>query len=180
MAVLLRPAQNPAGSFLVPPIGWAFHGSRSGQPNSTEQEFIGTSNYGMTTLYAFNWTVGDLKLAKHLEASQWGHHAFRASSLYLSIEFAQSGYQHRYQDISDEQVWAAAVAIKKDRAFWRNHPITRLRATIPLRFRTHAELEHDGETVLTSGKTDVFRYGDPRADDLKQRVLACLRELGEK
>lgn len=133
----------------------------------------------MTTPYAFNWTVGDDELARHLLASQWGWHAFQASYRYLALEFAQSGYQHVYQAISDAQVRAGATAIKYDRDYWRNHPVPRLRATIPLRLRTHAELEREGETVQTSGKSDTFPFRDPRADELRARLLARLAEIGE-
>lgn len=128
----------------------------------------------MTTIYAFNYCAGDDELSIHLNSWQWGWHAFKASDKYLSIEFAQSGYQHVYQPISDAQVRAAAWAIKRDRDYWRTQGVV-----IPLRLRSHAELEQEGETVSTSGKTDVFSYRDPRTDDLRIRLLARLAALGE-
>lgn len=126
------------------------------------------------TLYAFNYGVGSDEVSIHLKSSQYGHHAYSASSKYSALEFAQSGYQHVYQPIDDGQIRAGAWCIKQDRDYWLSKGVL-----IPLRLRTHAELEHDGETVTTSGKTDIFPYGDPRAAEVETRLLARLAELGE-
>ena len=173
-SVFWMPAQHPAGRFAGPPRGWALHGTRSGRDFTTAREFDANRHYGVTTQLAFNNCIGDDAVSIHLDAFTWGWHAFSASSKYLALEFAQPGFSG-YEPISDRQVNAAAWIIKQHRAAWRGRGVV-----LPLRLRTHAELEHDGETVQTSGKTDTFPVNDGRADDLRNRLLLRLALLGER
>lgn len=151
------------GTFQAQPSGVILHGSRSGSSNTTEQEYNGTKQWAQRTEYVWNATIGDDAVAIHLAPNQWAWNAKEASRRYIGVEFAQATVD---RPISDGQV----------RAFcWYFTNV--LRDTwpgLPLVFPTHAELEANGQIGQPDGKTDVFPAGDPRADELRTRILARL------
>lgn len=141
------------------------HGSRSGiASKSTHDEFESTAAYAGSNPDSLGWnvTIGDDELAVHLNPDEWGWHARAASSHYLSVEFAQPVAS---RPVSDAQVdvfcyWLTAIV----------EPVWGALRHLP----THAEVEASGETGAHDGKTDVFPAGDPRADELRARIMARL------
>jgi len=156
---------GPAGTFPTQPRGIILHGSRSGHAgNPKNAEYRGTANFEVNNPdLGWNATIGEGKVAVHLTPNEWGWNAFQASKVYLAVEIAQATVD---EAISDSQVDALADWIKT-----RVLPVW---PGLPMHFPTHAEVEQSGETVQTSGKTDVFPLGDPRADDLRDRLMVRL------
>ncbi len=150
-----------AGHFVAQPLGVILHGSRSGRPQSTNDEFWGTSNFAMVTELGWNATVGDDIVAVHLQADEWGWNARSASQRYLAVEFAQPTVNDA---ISDAQVRAFCHwFMDQGRHDWPR---------LPLVFPTHAELPEG----VADGKTDICPRGDPRANDLRARIHKRLRD----
>lgn len=158
-----------AGAFTAMPQGVILHGSRSGNAgNSTGREFDGTVNYvrnGTNGETGWHVTVGDGRVALHLTPSEFGWHARAASRSYIGVEFAQAVEAH---EISDAQVSAFA--------WYFQHVIRATWPGISLHMPTHAEVERSGETGRIDGKSDVFGYGSPRADELRARIRAAIGE----
>ena len=160
------PDQAETWRFTAMPRGVVLHGSRSPTDKDREREFWDTlNNWIPVTQYAFNVLIGEDKVGIVLPAEMTGHHAFSASGLYLSCEFAQSAFAD--QTITDGQVRAFC--------WWWTNKVLPVWPRISLHMPTHAEVEHSGETVRRSGKTDVHPYGSPLADQLRARILARLR-----
>ena len=167
MKVLVNSTLNIGGQFSTVPKGIILHGSRSGvSGNPKAREALGCSNWVNNNPSGMGWnaTIGENEYYVHMPASMWGWNAFSASDDYLAVEFAQATVD---EPITDAQV-DAFVHYVKTQVF----PIW---PDIPLTLKTHAEVEASGETVQTSGKTDVFPYRDVRAEDLKARILKKLK-----
>lgn len=159
---------GPSGYFTNadPPQGCILHGSRSDRAsNPIEAEYLGTANWAVNNGKQLGWnaTIGEYRVAVHLLPDQWGWNARAASRTYLAVEFAQPTADVA---ITDGQV-AAFVA------WWQNVVKPRW-PSVPDYFPTHAEVEVDGETGVVDGKTDVFPFDDPRADELRDRIMARL------
>ncbi len=159
----------PAGGFAVTPNGVILHATRSGGGNDTLQEFRSTLNYVRSGADGLGWnaTIGDDMISIHLPANKWAWNARAASSKYLAVEFAQAV---EARGISDGQVRAFAW-------WWRNHARAQWPG-LPLTLKTHAEVEHSGETGAHDGKSDAFSYGSPKADELRERIIAEIQEQG--
>lgn len=158
---------NPAGTFSATPKGIILHGSRSGAAgNPKSQEYLGTARYEVNNPDGLGWnaTIGEGRVAVHLDPTQWGWNARGASDDYLGVELAQATVD---EPISDAQV-AAFVD-------WVRTRVLPAWPDLPMSFPTHAEL--DGTAIYGNyhdGKTDAFPKGDPRADDLRARIMAGL------
>lgn len=164
-------AGNVAGLFSVPPRGVILHGTRSGQAGwTTDQEYEATVNYVRNGAAGLGWNVtcGPNRLAIHMSPRSWGWSARAASQVYLAVEFAQPTVNHA---ITDGQVFAFCWWWLEARAVW---------PALPLKFPTHAEVERWGETGANDGKSDVFPWMDPRASELRERIVARLASLGVK
>jgi hypothetical protein len=163
--ILYIPGQL-GGFFSAMPKGVILHGSRSGVASrNIHDEFIGTANWAANNPGGLSWnaTIGEDEIALHLPEDEWGHNARRASGMYLAVEFSQPTVNH---SISDAQVEAFC--------WWFQNKVTARWEAFPLTFPTHAEVEAWGLTGRIDGKTDVFPNGDPRTDELRQRILARL------
>lgn len=147
------------------------HGSRSGiAGRPTLLEFSGTAQYAMVEPNGLAWTatIGDDALAIHLPPDVWGWHARGCSPRYVGAEFAQATVG---DPISDGQVRAFCYLFASI--------LRPVFPTLPLSFPTHAEV--DGTAAyggVLDGKSDVFPRSDPRADELRRRILARLAALG--
>ena len=146
------------------PAGVILHGSRSGRDQSISQEFYGTANFAKAGANGLGWnvTIGNSMYAFHIAPTQWGWNARAASSKYLAVEFAQPTAD---VDITDEQVDAFCAWWRND-VRWLYQGLTLTTANMP----THAELQEG----IADGKSDCYPLGDPRADDLRQRILEAL------
>lgn len=158
---------QPAGRFSIQPNGVILHGSRSGKAsNPIHAEFIGTAGYEVNNTLGYGWnaTIGEGEVATHLDAKHWGWNARSpASGSFLAVEFAQPVSS---VNISDAQVDAFVE--------WYRREVLPTWPGIPRDFPTHAEVENWGLTGAHDGKTDVFPYLDPRADELRSRIMARL------
>jgi hypothetical protein len=149
------------------------HGSRSGQRHSIKREFDGTRNYaaskppiyenGVIVGY-LGWqaTIGEDEYSVHMTARQWGWHAGGDSYFLLGTELAQA---NEGDAITDGQVraWVA----------WYRAEVVPVWGEIvsgPQHLSMHGE-RPQGRSI---GKSDAFRAGDPRADQLRARILAAL------
>lgn len=165
--VIIKKTGNIAGAMVGTPKGFLLHGSRSGiKGNPKKQEALACANWCINNPDGMGWhaTIGEGEYYVHMPANKWGWNAFEASKSYIAVEFAQATVD---EAISDAQV-EAFVSFCKNEVF----PVY---PNIPLVLKTHAEVEKSGETVKTSGKTDVFPYGDARAEELKQRIMNTLK-----
>jgi len=152
-----------AGAFATQPQGVILHSSRSGSGNDTAAEYRGTVAYAETGAggqdLGWNATIGDDIYAVHFPCDRWGWNARAASQHYLAVEFAQATADLA---ISDAQVNAFCHWLQKQAlARWPG---------LPLVFPTHAELPEG----VADGKSDVFPKEDPRADELRARIMARL------
>lgn len=159
----VRATSHSTTPFSSEPKGFILHGSRSGNSSLTkEQEYQGCANWCLNNPDDLSWnaTIGENKYAQHMSAGVWGWNARAASDNYIAVEFAQTT---KNEPITDAQV-DAFVAFVKDSVLliWPN---------IPYVLVTHAEVENTGETGKRDGKDDVFPFGDPRAAELKKRIL---------
>ncbi len=159
---------EPAGRFSSMPKGIILHGSRSGAAgNPKAKEYLGTARYEVSNPDGLGWnaTIGEYRVAIHLDPQAWGWNARAASDNYLGVELAQATVD---EPITDPQV-AAFVDWVKTRVLpvWPG---------LPLVFPTHAELDGTaGYGPYHDGKTDCFPKNDPRADDLRARIMAGLQ-----
>jgi hypothetical protein len=175
-ALLLMPLNRLSARYpyLTVPKGFAIHGTRSGYSRPVQSEFPGAAGYEVNRIDGCGavCTLGEDTVAQHLPWNQWPWHARRASRYYVACEYAQGTAD---DEITDGEVRSFAWVVQQVRAVY---------PTIPLLFRTHAELENEGETGpnpetgRNDGKSDVFGYQDPRADELRARTYARLAELG--
>lgn len=166
---MLALAGTSAGAFAATPRGVILHGSRSGAPNTTHQEFVGTARYATVEPNGLGWnaTVGSDEIAIHMAYNRWGWNARAASSHYLAVEFAQA---HVSDPIDDGQVRAFCWFFAGARKTWLGLPAT---------FPTHAELDGTPEYGgYLDGKTDVFPKGDPRTTNLRKRIFDRLAQEG--
>lgn len=160
---------QPAGTFAATPNGIILHGSRSGVPgNPKDKEYQATARYEVSNPNDLGWnaTIGEGKVAVHLDPREWGWNARAASETYLGVEFAQATAD---EPITDPQVTAFVDWVKaRVLPIWPN---------LPLVFPSHAEIDRD---VLKSdqGKSDVFAYGSPKMTELRARIMAGLRGGG--
>lgn len=159
--IIIQVPGNLWNRFGATPRGIIFHGTRSGQPYSVEQEFQATLNYVRAGAGGLGWnaTIGNDKIAIHGPATHWGWNARDASRNYLALEFAQPTAA---VDITPAQIRAAAFYI----ATYAPH--------VPRHWPSHAEVERWGETGQIDGKSDVYPYGDPRMDQLRSAVATLL------
>lgn len=143
------------------------HGSRSGNAGLTRaQEFTNTSGWAANPSNTLGWSItcGEDAYDRHMDEEEWGWNAYDASKGYLACEFAQAV---EAWDITDAQVnafchWFARQA----RVAW---------PALSLSMPTHAEAEHLNLTGHgVTGKSDVFGWESPRADELRGRILARL------
>jgi hypothetical protein len=158
---------EPAGRFPAMPKGIILHGSRSGVAgNPKDAEYAATARYEVANPNGLGWhaTIGEGKVAVHMTPQEWGWHALQASKVYIGIEFAQAV---EGEPITDPQVAALADWIKT-----RVQPAW---PTLPLHFPSHAEA--DREQGVSQGKTDAFKLGDPRMDELRARLMAQLGKV---
>lgn len=145
------------------------HGSRSGiVGRPLRAEYDATRRYCQTNPYGLSWhaTVGNDCYSVHLPADTWGWHARACSRTWLGVELAQPTSD---VTITDQQVaalchWIQTVVLAR----WPDLELT------GRNLLTHAEVEQLGLTGATDGKTDCYPYGDPRAGELRQRILAGL------
>lgn len=145
------------------------HGSRSGRPQPTHDEYVGTARYAAVEPNGLGWnaTIGSDEIALHIPLSHWGWNARAASSHYLAVEFAQPTVN---DPITDGQVRAFCWWYGEAKQRW-----PALSKSMP----THAELDGSVEYGgYYDGKTDVFPKGDHRTTDLRQRILNRLAEMG--
>lgn len=156
---------NAAGRFSTPPQGVILHGTRSGEPYDTYQEFEATVNWVRSGAAGLGWhaTIGDDEIAIHLQPDEWGWNARGASSQYLAVEFAQAGSD---DEITDGQVRAFCWWLGRVRLRWPRLPRAALIA--------HSELPEG----IADGKTDVYPRWDERLPRLRWRIAARLSELG--
>lgn len=156
-----------AGRFRGTPKGVILHGTRSGRAGNTiHQEYTGTVAYvarGTDGTTAWHVTGGEGEITEHMRVDEWGWNARAASDEYLGYEFAQAVESW---DITDAQVEAFA--------WWFLYRVLPAWPDIPRHFPTHGEVEASGETGSYDGKTDCIRAGDPRADELRTRIMAWL------
>ena len=113
---------------------------------------------------AWHATIGENEYYLHMNANEWGWNARAASDDYIAVEFAQAVVS---EPITDAQVDAYVEFIKTD--------ILPTYPDIPMVFVTHADI--DGSQVYGGtydGKSDVFPKGDPRTQDLINRIQARL------
>jgi hypothetical protein len=150
------------GRYTSQPVGVILHGSRSGVAGrSVEAEYHGTRGYAASGIeLGWTCTVGNDAVSLHMTPAHWGWNARGASSRYLAVEFAQPTVAYT---ITDAQVrafcwWLQYIAL----AQWPD---------LPFHFPMHSELP-EGKA---DGKSDTYLPSDPRADDLRQRIAACLR-----
>lgn len=155
------------GRFASRPAGVILHGSRSGRPIGKEAEYRGTRNFAAGGANGLGWnaTIGADILASHISPEWWGYSAGEHSRVYLATEFAQS---LEGEPITDGQVrafahWFTTIA----RPAWPSLDL-RVPGALPM----HAELSQG----IRDGKSDAFRRGDPRADDLRGRIIAAVYE----
>lgn len=143
------------------------HGSRSGHGSNTiHGELTGTVSYvarGTDGVTGWNATGGEGEVCEHMPAWRWGWHARAASGLYLGYEFAHAV---TWWDVTESQV--------ETFNWWLRELVLPIWPDLPLFFPTHAEVEVWGQTGRRDGKTDVYPYGDARADELRARILARL------
>lgn len=118
---------------------------------------------GTDTVTGWNITCGEGEITEHMGVAEWGWNARAASRYYLGCEFAQAV---EAWDITDAQVDAFC--------WWVKNRVLPRWPGIPLYFPTHAEVEDSGETGQQDGKTDCYRTGDPRADELRARIMIRL------
>lgn len=159
---------QPAGRFAATPKGVILHGSRSGRAgNPLDAEYKGTAGWEVNNPDDLGWnaTIGEGRVALHLDPREWGWNARAASDKYLAVELAQPTAG---DVITDGQVAAFADWVKT-----RVLPVW---PKLPLVFPTHAEVEASGETGKRDGKTDVYPVGDSRAVALRGRIMAALGE----
>lgn len=159
-----------AGSFAQAPNGTILHGTRSGVRKSLYDEWLGTSGYAASGIeLGWSVTVGPGVITRHMGEAQWGWNAHGESQRKLAIEHAQTGYGGYNEDMPDEVIWTDAWWIKNyARKRW---------PSLPLYFPTHAELEVLG-LVPRQGKTDIYAWGDERADTFRGRLAERLRRIG--
>lgn len=149
--------------------GAILHGTRSGQVQSVDKEYIGTVNYvrnGTDGVTGWNCTIGNSEAAIHMGADEYGWHARAASRNWYGAEFAQGV---EALDVTDEQVNTFAY-------IWK-YIVKKRFPNTPDNFITHAEAERTGLTGAIDGKTDVFSYGSARADELRTRIAAALARI---
>jgi hypothetical protein len=157
-----------SGTFSGAPTGIILHGSRSGTPRSTQEEYDLTRRFAASgTELGWNVTVGNDAICLHMSPREWGWNARDASPRHLACEFAQPTVD---DEISDGQVRALCWWIQTEvLPVWPDLDVHSL--------PTHAELPAGGR----DGKTDVFPRGDPRVTELRARIIACLNgETGEE
>lgn len=162
---------NVAGDFGSVPAGFILHATRSGRPQSAVSEYNGTVGFvrGGAGGLGWNATIGPDRVTTHMSWREWGWNARRASGRYIALEIAQAVESI---EVEDGQARAAAWCIQQAQEAWGGR--------IPLHLPTHAELERWGETGARDGKSDVFSFGSPRADELRGRILAELnQDMGE-
>lgn len=155
---------EPAGMFPAMPKGVILHGSRSGVAgNPKDKEYLGTARYEVNNSAGLGWhaTVGEGRVALHLTAREWGWHALQASKVYLGVEFAQA--------VEGEPITDAQVSAFVD---WFKREVLTVWPNLPMHMPSHAEA--DQEFNVNQGKTDAFRLGDPRMDDLRARIMRGL------
>lgn len=146
------------GRYASTPVGVILHGTRSGQPYTTDQEFAATIRYVQAGASGLGWSItcGNGVIAVHMTPQQWGWNARSASSKHLACEFAQANIG---DPITDAQIdafcwWFLNVA----RAAWPN---------LPKAFPNHSELPEG----IADGKSDV----EPRGEHaVRDRILARL------
>lgn len=148
------------------------HATRSTVNRSEEAEYLGTIRYATTTALGWNITVGvhdgQGAYCRHFPEGQWGWNAFSASPKYLAAEWSQSGFGNVMAWPDDKTYYGYCEWFAKDaRVEWPD---------LSLNMPTHAELEVWGITVQRSGKTDIYPYGDPRADEHRRKIKQILRE----
>lgn len=167
--VLFTPsAAGPQGSLPPTPRGVIQHGSRSGRRISIQEEFESTDGWAANPSNILGWhaTIGEGIISLHMPVRNWGWNAFQASTVYVAAEYAQPLEEYAISDlmVRTHNWWFARVVRE---AFPR----------IPLHFPTHSEVEASGEIGhAPSGKTDAFSLGSPKADDLRARIVANLRD----
>lgn len=157
---------DPAGRFAAMPKGIVLHGSRSGAAgNPKDREYLGTARYEQSNPNGLGWhaTIGEGKVAEHLTPREWGWHALQASKAYLGVELAQA--------VEGEPITDGQVAALAD---WIRTRVLPVWPDLPMHFPSHAEVDRD-ENKINRGKTDAFRLGDPRMDELRARLTAALR-----
>lgn len=157
---------NVAGRFAGTPKGVVLHGSRSGKAgNPLDAEYRGTAAWCVNNPDGLGWhaTIGEGRVAVHLDPKEWGWHARSASRHYIGVEIAQPTVD------DDPTPCATATA---DYIFDRVWPVW---GEI-WHFPSHAELEAWGETGQRDGKTDLYPPGDERMNVFRELVYARLRE----
>lgn len=164
---VLNVSGNIAGQYAVMPKGVILHGTRSGNPNNdVDEEFNGTLNYVRNGANDLGWnaTVGDGIIAIHMHPSDWGWHARACSYKYVGIEIAQAVESI---DITDKQIETIAWYLRNYvYKYWSNMPHTLV---------THSEVDGTADYGgQYDGKTDVFSRGNPKAQELKDAILALI------
>lgn len=151
-------AGNVAGRYASTPLGVILHGTRSGQPYTTSQEYDAAIRFVRGGAGGLGWSItcGIGVIAVHMTPQQWGWNARGASSKYLACEFAQANLG---DPIDDGQVdafcwWFRNVA----QVHWPN---------IPMHFPNHSDLPEG----ISDGKSDV----EPRGQhSVRDRILTRL------
>lgn len=134
-------AGNRAGTFATTPLGVILHGTRSGQPYTTDQEYDATIRFvaGGAGGLGWNATIGNNKIDKHINPGAWGWNAREHSSQYIAVELAQA---RRGDPITDSQVQTfARYFVETLRPWW---------PSLPVNFPEHYELP----AGIRDGKSD--------------------------
>lgn len=160
------PSPSETYPFLRCPDGFCLHGTRSGvRGRSLIEEFEGTVGYALAGAggLAWNYTVGPLTVAQHVYPKRWGWHARRASGHWIGIEIAQPTIDDL---VTGEEARAVAECVRLAREVWPG---------VPLVFKAHSELEHEGLTGKYEGKSDCYPwYAVDLLEDLRGRIFAYL------
>jgi len=164
-----RPSVNGAG-YLYPslPEYTILHASR-GNATDVETEYQNTVGWAQNPAneLGWTWTIGERKYARHLAYDRYLYNAYDASRKALAAEFAQA---REWWGVTQGQVEAFCAAWYEAWLFYGKR--------LPLLFFTHSEVEAWGWTRLVSGKTDVFSFRSPLADELRARILRQLASMG--
>ena len=147
---------------IIRPDGFLLHGSRSGVPQTSMQEFWATVHWAQSGANGLGWhaTIGPGVVAVHMRPSQYGWNAGDpASYRYIAAEFCQPNYG---DPIEDEQIEAYC--------WWVLNEVLPVWPDIPRVFVHHAQLEQGNR----AGKTDVYPNDDARQAELIARIRRCL------
>lgn len=163
------------GALLVsPPAGVIVHGSHSGVARVVGEEFEAVARYGGNApryvddggvvYLAWHATIGEYRVAEHLELGLWGYHAGGVSRTHLGVEFAKA--------CPDDEITAAQV---ETFARWFVERARDRHPAMPCSLVMHSETPQG----RADGKIDPYPLGDERNDLLRARLEEAIAALSE-